>query len=324
MQRALRKLYVFILGNSIVVVFVVLCAIVAISSDKFLTVKNWLNLVTNFSVVGIVAMGVSVVMIAGGLDLSFGPILGSCAIVATLFQPHSFILAVTTPVLLGALLGAVNGMIVAKIDTNPLVTTLGTQWLFFSALMIVTRGHLVQGNQETVFMQIGYGKVGGVPMPAILMVAVCALVWFILRRTGFGKYVYAHGSRRQALFCAGVNASNIYLLSYVLMGVIVGIGAVLFSSRMIGVRPTEGSKHLIPVLTAVILSGVSLSGGIGSVVNVLVATLTLGVLDNAMVLLAVEYKNQLMVRGIVFVVAVIYNNYMVRRRDIFLTRTARQ
>ena len=246
-QRVLRRLYVFLLGNSILVIFVLLCAIMAVASDKFLTLKNWLNLITNFSVAGIVAIGVSVVLIAGGLDLSFGPILASCAILATLFQPHSFLLAILAPLVLGALLGSVNGVIVAKIGTNSLVATLGTQWLFFSALMIITQGHLVQGNQDTIFREIGYGKVFGFPVPAILLVAVCVLVWFVMRRTVLGKYLYAHGSRREALFCAGVNASNVFLSCYVIMGVVIGIGGVLFSSRLIGVRPTEGSKYLIPV-----------------------------------------------------------------------------
>lgn len=324
MRGLVRRIPLFFLGNSIVVVFIVLCAAAGIFSDKFFSLKNWLNILTNFSVVGIVSIGVSIVMIAGGLDLSFGPILGSCAILATLFQPSSLALAVLLPLLLGAALGSVNGVVIARGGTNPLITTLGTQWLFYSALMIVTEGHLVQGNQKTFFKEIGYGKILGFPFPPILMLIVCLLAWFILRRTLFGKYVYAHGSRRQALSYAGVSTNRVYLFAYVLMGLIIGVGGVLFSSRMIGVRPTEGSKHLIPVLTAVILSGVSLTGGVGSVFNVLIAALTLGVIDNAMVLLAVDYKNQLMIRGIVFILAVIYNNFMVARRDLYLARLSRR
>lgn len=324
MRRLLQRLYLFVLSNSIFVVFVILCAIMGIASPKFFALKNWLNILTNFSVIGIVSIGVAVVLIAGGLDLSFGPILGCCAILATLFQPHSFWLAVFLPLVLGSALGSINGLIVAKLETNPLITTLGTQWLFYAALMIITQGHLVQGNQKTFFKEIGYGKILGIPFPPILMLIVCLLVWLILRRTLFGKYIYAHGSRRQALFCSGINTGNVYLFAYILMGVVVGIGGVLFSSRMIGVRPTEGSKHLIPVLTAVILSGVSLSGGVGSVFNVLIASLTLGVIDNAMVLLSIAYKNQLMIRGVIFILAILYNNLMIARRDLYLTRLAKR
>jgi len=324
MRRLLQRFSLFILGNSILIVFVVLCVAIGIASDKFFTLKNWLNLLTNFSVIGIVAVGVTVVLIAGGLDLSFGPILGCCAILATLFQPSSFWLAIFLPPLLGAALGSVNGIIIARAGTNSLITTLGTQWLFYSALMIITEGHLVQGNQKTFFREIGYGKVLGIPFPPILMIVVCVVVWFILRRTLFGKYVYAHGSRKQALSYAGVNAKNVYMFTYILMGAVIGVAGVLFSARMIGVRPTEGSKQLIPVLTAVILSGVSLTGGVGSVWNALIASLTLGVIDNAMVLMAVQYKNQLMIRGIIFILAIIYNNFMIARRDVYLTRISRR
>jgi ribose transport system permease protein len=324
MRRQLQRLSLFLLGNSVLIVFIVLCVAIGIASDKFFTLKNWLNLLTNFSVIGIVAIGVTVVIIAGGLDLSFGPILGCCAILATLFQPSSFWLAIFLPPLLGAALGSVNGIIIARAGTNSLITTLGTQWLFYSALMIVTEGHLVQGNQKTFFREIGYGKILGIPFPPILMIVVCILVWFILRRTLFGKYVYAHGSRKQALSYAGVNAKNVYLFTYVLMGAVVGVAGVLFSARMIGVRPTEGSKQLIPVLTAVILSGVSLTGGVGSVFNAMIAALTLGVIDNAMVLMAVQYKNQLMIRGVIFILAIVYNNFMITRRDMYLTRISRR
>ena len=324
MRKQLQSLALFFLGNSIVVVFIVLCAVMGISSDKFFTLRNWLNLLTNNSVVGIVAIGVTVVLIAGGLDLSFGPMLACAAILATLFQPSSFWLAILLPPLLGAALGSVNGIIIARAGTNPLITTLGTQWLFYSALMIITEGHLVQGNQKTLFSQIGYGRILGVPFPPILMIVICFVAWFILRRTLFGKYIYAHGSRKQALTYAGVNTRQVYLFTYVFMGVIVGIAGVLHSARLIGVRPTEGSNYLIPGLTAVILGGVSLTGGVGSVFNAMIAALTLGVIDNAMVLMAVQYKNQLMIRGAVFILAILYNNFMIVRRDSYLTRLSRR
>ncbi len=323
MQGLVRRFPLFVLGNSIVVVFIVLCAIMGLASPRFFTLRNWLNILSNFSVLGIMSVGVAVVMIAGGLDLSFGPILGSCAILATLFQPSSFVLAILLPLLLGGALGSVNGLIITRAGTNPLITTLGTQWLFYSALMIITQGHLVQGNQETFFKEIGYGRIFGVPFSPILMLIVCIACWFILRHTLFGKYIYAHGSRRQALSYAGVSTNRVYFFAYVLMGIMIGIGGILLSSREIGVRPTEGGDYLIPVLTAVILGGVSLTGGVGSVFDVLIAILTLGVIDNAMVLLSVEYKNQLMVRGVIFILAVIYNGFMLVRRDRYLTRLSR-
>jgi ribose/xylose/arabinose/galactoside ABC-type transport system permease subunit len=139
------------------------------------------------------------------------------------------------------------------------------------------------------------------------------LAWFIARKTVFGKYIYAHGSNREGLRYSGVNTKRVYLFTFVLMGLFVGIGAIVLSSRLVGVRPVEGYRYLIFVLTAVLLSGVSLSGGVGSMFHVLVAVIVLGVIDNGMVLLSVEYKYQQMIRGCVFIIAVVYNNLMANR-----------
>ena len=145
---------------------IVLCAVMGIASDKFFTLRNWLNLLTNFSVVGIVAIGVTVVLIAGGLDLSFGPILACCAILATLFQPSSFWLAILLPPLLGAALGSVNGIIIARAGTNPLITTLGTQWLFYSALDDRHRRPPRAGKPEDLFPRDRLWQGSWHPLPA--------------------------------------------------------------------------------------------------------------------------------------------------------------
>jgi ribose/xylose/arabinose/galactoside ABC-type transport system permease subunit len=320
MQRAWNRFLLFLFNNSIIGVLVVSCLAMGFLSDKFFTLRNWKNILDNFSVPGIVSLGVAVVVIAGGIDLSFGSILACCAILATWLQPHSLWIPVVCTILLGGFLGWINGMIVTRLDTNPLITTLGTQWLFFAILLILTRGNLVQGHEDNLFHFIGHGKIFGFPFPIYLFAATCLLAWFVLRKTQLGKYIYAHGSRKDALYCAGINSKNVYLAAFVFMGLIIGIGGLLFSSRMIGVRPTDGDQYLLRVLTGVILSGVSLNGGIGSVVNVLIAVIVLGVIDNSMVLLGIQYKNQEMIRGCVFILSIIYNNYMVKQGDI-LTRS---
>jgi len=312
----LRRFQLFYFHNSIIFIFIALIVVSGILSDKFFTFRNWMNILTNFSVLGIVACGVSLVLIAGGIDLSFGSILACCAVFAAYLQPKNFLLAMFLPPLLGTTLGMVNGLIVTQLRTNPLITTLGTQWAYFAALMIVTEGHLVQGKGVGPFHYIGNGKIYGISMPFVIFFVVGLCVYFVLTRTVFGKYVYAHGSNKEALFCSGVNTSALYWKIFVAMGFIVGIGGVVLSSRLIGVRPTEGGRYLINVLTAVILGGVSLSGGVGSVLNVMIAVLTLGVIDNAMVLFGVAYKDQQIIRGSIFILSVIYNGYLLQRSDL--------
>lgn len=312
----LRRFQLFYLHNSIIFIFLILVVVSGVLSDKFFTFRNWMNILMNFSVLGVVACGVSLVLLAGGIDLSFGSILACCAIFATYLQPHNFLLAMILPPFLGLFLGMINGLVVTQLQTNPLITTLGTQWAYFAILMILTEGHLVQGKGQGPFNYIGNGRIYGIPFPFLIFLATGICTYLILSRTVFGKYVYAHGSSREALFCSGVRASLLYWKVFMAMGFLIGIGGVILSSRLVGVRPTEGGRYLINVLTAVILGGVSLSGGIGNVLNVMVAVLTLGVIDNVMVLFGIAYKNQQMLRGAIFILSVIYNEYLLRRSDI--------
>jgi ribose transport system permease protein len=317
-----KRLAHLILSHSIVAVLVLLCVVMGILSDKFFTGANWANVLNNLAVPGIVALGVALVVIAGGIDLSFSSMLACCAATAAWLQPQSFLLALFGPIVLGAILGAVNGLIVVKVGANPLITTLGTQWLFLAGLFIVTEGHIVQGNTQGPFHLIANGRVADVPFPILLLLFLAGMTWLFATTTATGKYVYAYGSNQQGLRFAGVNADAVYMKVFVIMGVLVAIAGIVLSSRLGGVRPTEGNRYLLVVLTAVLLSGVSLNGGVGSLFHVLVATVVLGVIDNGMVLMAVEYKYQQMIKGCVFILAVLYNNYTAR--NLALLRIAKR
>jgi ribose/xylose/arabinose/galactoside ABC-type transport system permease subunit len=164
-----------------------------------------------------------------------------------------------------------------------------------------------------MFHLIANGKIEGVPFPNILLLLLTAGTWFLMTQTALGKHLYALGSNQNGLRFAGVNADAVYGKSFMIMGLLTAIAGIVMASRLGGVRPTEGNRYLIVVLTAVLLSGVSLSGGVGSVFHVLVATVVLGVIDNSMVLLAVEYKYQQIIKGCVFILAVLYNNYTAKQ-----------
>jgi ribose transport system permease protein len=320
MKRLADRIVWFLLNRSILVVLIVIVIVMSIASDKFLSLPNFLNIINNYAITAIVAFGVAVVVLAGGIDLSFGSIISCCAILATYFSWRSIWIPLLLTILLGAVLGYADGLLVAKMGINPLIATLGTQGLFYSALLIVTNSHFVLGSDKSLFHQIGHGHIAGIAFSTYLLLAVFLATLFVLKYTRFGKYIYAHGSQKTALYCAGVNASNILMYSYIFMGVLVGIGSIMVSSRLIGVLPMEGSRYFLVVLTAVILSGVSLSGGSGSLANVLIAVLVLGVLDNIMVLLAIEYRYQQMIRGCVFILAVGYNSMMLKTQEMFLKR----
>ena len=175
------------LSHSIVVVLLVISAAMGLLSDRFFTADNWLNILNNLAVPGIVACGVALVVIAGGIDLSFSSILACCAVLAAWLQPHSFCLAVIGPLLLGALLGAFNGLVVAKVGANPLITTLGTQWLFLAVLFILTGGGVVQGDTQGPFHLIANAAPCGVPLPIAILLLAALAAWFLATHTNLGN-----------------------------------------------------------------------------------------------------------------------------------------
>jgi ribose transport system permease protein len=206
-----KRLAHLCLSHSIVAVLILLSVAMALLSDKFFTTANWANVLNNLAVPGIVALGVALVVIAGGIDLSFSSMLAACAALAAWLQPHNFWLALIGPLVLGVALGAFNGLLVVKVGTNPLITTLGTQWLFLAALFIITGGGIVQGNTDGTFHLIANGRVAGVPFPILLLLLLAAAMWFLAAQTGLGKHIYAYGSNKEGLRLAGVNANAVYL-----------------------------------------------------------------------------------------------------------------
>jgi ribose transport system permease protein len=320
MKKLIGSVYLFFLNNSIVLVLAILVAVMSVASEQFFTLANLLNIVSNYSITAIVACGLAVVVFAGGIDLSFGSIISCCAILATKFSFYPVWIPILLTLLLGSLLSGINGLFVAKVGIDSFIATLATQGAFLAAVLIITTGHFVLGSDSSTFHYVAHGYLLGVPNPIVILVGVYLASWFVLRKTLFGKYIYAHGSHRNALASVGVNTSNIMLSAYLFMGIIVAIASILVSSRLIGVFSDEGPRYFIVVLTAVILSGINLSGGSGSLFNVLVAVMVLGVIDNAMVLLSVDYKNQQIIRGCIFILSVIYNNGMGRSRENYLKR----
>ena len=318
MNNFKNKVTLFFLNRSLLIILILMIVIMSIASDKFFSVTNFLNILSNYSITAIIAFGLAILLISGAIDISFGSMISICAVTATFLSRYPVWVIIVLTIILGALLGMTNGVIVAKIGVQPLIATLATQGLFYAALALITNNNFVGGSRENKAWQfMGSGKTFKIPMPIIIMIIVFFIVWLVLNKTLYGKFVYALGSNKQALNCAGINPSRIWFLSFVFMGIIIGIAGVLVSARLGGVLPIEGLRYLYIVLTAVILGGIGIKGGVGSLTNVLIAVLILGIIDNAMVLLSIAYKYQQMSRGIIFVLSVYYNNIMLSVRSKF-------
>ncbi len=287
-------------ATMLVVVFIALC----LSSPYFLTARNLFNVARQISVVGIVALGEAMVIIAGCMDLSVGSAIGLAAVLGALATAATGwpLLGVLAAVGTGALAGLVNGLLVTRVRINPFITTLGTLSVMRGAALLITSGNPIAFTGWATFL--GGGRIGQVPVQFLLLLALLAIVWVFAVRTRWGRDAYAVGDNARAARLAGLNVAGTRTMVFVLSGLLAGIGGLLLAGMLASANPNLGLGYELDVIAAVILGGVALTGGRGSIGGVVVGAALMGLLRNAFVLLSVSGYWQTITIGLVVIVAV--------------------
>lgn len=306
----------FVLGNyALVAIFVGLVMVFVVTVPHFATVANLSNVLQRNSIIGIVACGMLLMIILGGFDLSVGAVGAMSSVVAAaLIVQVSIAAGVAAALLLGLLVGVINGVCIARIGINAFVATLATQVLVTGFLFVSTAAQPVYGVPES-FTVLGLGKVGPIPIPALIFAVVAVLTWTILRFTTFGHYIYIVGGNPAAARLAGINVEWVTIATYGLGGLFAGVaGIVLLGETNIG-QPASASDWPLTAIAAVVVGGVPLSGGVGNVGAVVLGTLLLGVIANALNLMGVSPFWQPAVTGAVILVAVGIDAYQRRQRE---------
>ncbi|OQY34497.1 MAG: ribose ABC transporter permease [Spirochaetaceae bacterium 4572_59] len=290
----------------IVIVLVVLVIFFGLSTDTFFKVGNLFNVARQVSLLGIVAVGMTFVMLTGGIDLSVGSILAvvgvSVAKMMVVYGVHP-VAAVTAGMLIGTALGFLNGYLVVKIDIPPLIATLGMMTIARGMSFIITSGLPIY-NLPDGFQFLGQGYIGVIPFPVIVMALVFFLGSVLLNQTFLGRYFYALGGNEEAARLSGIDTKKYKLLVYSLVGFMGSIAAILLLSRINSGQPTAGSGFELDVVTAVVLGGVSISGGEGKLSGVLCGVLIMGVLSNGLLIMNIGEYYQAVIKGIVLLTAV--------------------
>ena len=287
-----------------------LVVVVSILSPSFLSVTNIFNILRQTSVNGIIAAGMTFVILTGGIDLSVGSILAiSGAICASLLvSGESMIVAILAALVVGALVGFLNGVIITKGKLQPFIATLATMTVFRGLTLVYTNGNpitLGSGNLALNFGQIGGGKLFGIPTPAIIMIFTFALCAYVLKNTKMGRYTYALGSNEEATRLSGVNTDKIKIAVYTISGILAAVAGIIITSRLFSAQPTAGDGYELDAIAAVVLGGTSLTGGKGKIAGTIIGALIIGILSNALNILDVSSYYQMMVKGAVILVAVL-------------------
>lgn len=290
------------------IALILLVVIVSVLNSRFLQVSNLMNLLRQLIINGFIALGMTYVILTGGIDLSVGSILAfTSAIFAGLMQNEmSPVLAIILAIVLGAILGFINGLLITKGKLAPFIVTLATMTIFRGATLVYTDGRPIAGQRDNfIFAFLGRGKVFGIPFQVILFAIIFILLLILLKKTSLGRKVYAVGGNEKASFISGINIDKVKIFVYTISGILATISGLVLTSRLNSAQPTAGTAYEMDAIAAVVLGGTSMTGGSGSLVGTLIGILILGVLNNGLNLLGVSSFYQQIVKGVVILLAVL-------------------
>ena len=295
----------FVGENGFIVIFILWCLFLALTTERFLTPRNILTVLQQSAIVGIVAIGEMLVMLTGAMDVSLPAILSVTGLITASLMIAGVppAIAVTLGVGAGGTIGLVNGLIVTKIKINAIIATLGMLSILGGLALMYTEGQTIYGPALDSIDFLSGGEVAGVRVPIIVMFALYAVFYIVLSRTLFGAQLYAVGSNDRAAWLSGLRVDRIRVLAFVLAGMLAGVGGVMQVARQGSATAIMGDEFLFPILTTVILAGVSLSGGKGRIWNVLIAAIFLVTITNGMVLLGLSVNAQRVASGVILIAA---------------------
>ena len=299
----------------ILFVFVGICILLSVLTPVFLSVNNIINVIRQVSINGILAAGMTMVIISGGIDLSVGSVAAICgAIVAGTQLKLGLVPAMLLSVATGALLGLINGLVITKGKVAPFVATLGMTTVARGLTLIYTGGRPIY-NLTDAFRVLGAGYVGPIPVPVIILALVIAVVHFVMSSTVFGREVYALGGNEEAARYSGINVERRRMLVYISMGLLSAVTGIVLTSRLGSADPTAGVGFETDAIAAVVIGGTSMSGGEGSVIGSLIGALIIGVMNNGLNLLNVSPYYQQIFKGLIVVLAVLMDSASRRKRQ---------
>lgn len=301
--KSLKK-YKSVIG---LIIFII---VISIFNKNFRTISNILNIFRQSSINFIVAVGMTFVILTGGIDLSVGSTIAfTGAICASMISSGSNVfLAVVVALILGAIIGIFNGLTISKGKLQPFIATLATMTIMRGATLVYTNGRPISaggGSGSAAFNKIGTGYFLKIPIPIYIMIVVFVLAYFILKNTKFGRHVYALGGNETAAKLSGINVDKVKIFVYSVSGLLAALAGIILTSRLSSAQPTAGTGYELDAIASVVLGGTSLSGGVGGVGGTIIGALIIGIINNALNLMDVTSYYQTMVKGLVILVAVL-------------------
>lgn len=285
-----------------------LILIVTVLNPSFIDPANLMNLLRQISINGLIAFGMTFVILTGGIDLSVGSILALSSALAAGMMVSGIdpILAVIIGTLIGAILGAINGVLISKGKLAPFIVTLATMTVYRGLTLVFTEGKPITGLGDSYAFQLfGKGYFLAIPVPAVTMIIAFFALWFLLNKMSFGRQTYAIGGNEKAAIISGIKTNRVKIWIYSISGMLAALAGMILTSRLNSAQPTAGQAYEMDAIAAVVLGGTSLAGGKGRITGTLIGVLVIGILNNGMNLLGISSFYQQVVKGVVILIAVL-------------------
>lgn len=303
----------WLLEQKSLIALLVLIVIVSCMSHNFFTLANLFNILQQTSVNAIMAVGMTLVILTSGIDLSVGSLLAlTGAVGASLVGMEvNALLAIAASLVLGGFIGGITGVIVAKGKVQAFIATLVMMLLLRGVTMVYTNGSPIStgfSDNSDLFGWFGIGRPLGVPTPVWLMATIFLAAWYMLHHTRLGRYIYALGGNEAATRLSGISVNRIKIIVYALCGMLAALAGTIEVARLSSAQPTAGTGYELDAIAAVVLGGTSLSGGKGRIMGTLIGALILGFLNNGLNLIGVSSYYQMIVKAVVILLAVLVDN----------------
>lgn len=311
-----QQVALFVSKNILIVLMLAIILMMTFVNKNFLTLGNFINILRNISVQGILACGLTTLMIAGGLDLSFGSTIGLTTLIIPLVSRKliasgmnsgiSVLIAFIVCLISGCLIGCLNAFFITRFDLPPMIATLAMQYVVYGIAGTLNNGYPIYDYPQW-FSVFGKGKVGMIPISVIIALVFCVIFYILLNHTKFGRTIYAIGGNSEAARLSGINVVRYQYAAYIIMQLIAVVATVIFSSQMMSGSHSYGKDYAMLVMSAVVIGGTSIAGGAGNMLGTLKGLLFLGLVLNAMTIANLGEYVQYIVRGGLIIFAIILN-----------------
>src|SRR5690554_2844141 len=287
--------------------FLLICFLLSLATPHFFSLQNMTIVLRQVSINGVLAIGVTFVIITGGIDLSLGSVVALAGVVAALFAhpgEYPLIVPIGLALLVGAGIGGLNGLVITRGRVASFIVTLGMMTIARGLALVFSEGRPVT-NLSEAFNAIGGGNLAGIPIPIVVFVLVIILATILLNHTRIGRYMYAVGGNEKAAYASGVRVNAVKMAAYVICSGLAALAGIVLASRINTGQPNAGVAYELDAIAAVVIGGTSLAGGIGTIGGTVLGVLLIGVINNGLDLMNISSYYQQIIKGIIIIVAVL-------------------